>query len=322
MGNLTTYLQDRFIECCPPDWNAQREVRLLSPEFEQWFGYQARADVLLEHPGQQRRLWIEFEISRADPVANHAKFATTHLFLPQAPGDVFIAMVSSHVTRGRANLAANTITLMRRIGMAAFQTTLLPACSGETIKRLNHLTLNQLTHNPIDVLPELERALRVSEPLYDADCYRLYFVGNLLEVMLNLRGWNAQLATPAGHQYWGRRTITYFVYDPDSRAFAPSKFCAYLVLPKQVNTSDPSMDTFPITTGLRIVDYFKLQADSRFDGARARLHLEKHLGMRFADSVQQTELMPAFQQWLLNHSESVNLHPNGPQFLLPPPWYE
>jgi hypothetical protein len=29
-----------------------------------------------------RRLWIEFEISRADPVANHAKFATAQLFQP------------------------------------------------------------------------------------------------------------------------------------------------------------------------------------------------------------------------------------------------
>jgi hypothetical protein len=30
-------------------------------------------------------LWIEFEVSRADPVANHAKFATAHLFQPQRP---------------------------------------------------------------------------------------------------------------------------------------------------------------------------------------------------------------------------------------------
>ena len=48
-------------------------------------------------------------------------------------------MVSAHVVRGRRNLAVYTISLMRLIGMNAFQTLLLPACSGEEIKRLNHL---------------------------------------------------------------------------------------------------------------------------------------------------------------------------------------
>jgi len=74
--------------------------------------------------------------------------------------------------------------------------------------------------------------LQISEPLYEADHYRLYFVGNLLELMLNLREWNAQITTEEGSRLWGRRTITYFVHDPDSRAFAPSKFCAYLAVPK------------------------------------------------------------------------------------------
>lgn len=147
MGNLTVHLQDRFIDCCPPGWVAHREVRLLPPEFEQWVGYQARADILLEQPEQRRRLWIEFEVSRADPVANHAKFATTHLFFPQRMGDVFVSMVSAHVVRGRVNLAANTIVLMRQVGMSAFQTTLLPTYSGEAIKQLNHLDLAQLKSN-------------------------------------------------------------------------------------------------------------------------------------------------------------------------------
>ena len=35
------------------------------------------ADVLLERVDGSRRLWVEFEVSRADPVANHAKFAFT-----------------------------------------------------------------------------------------------------------------------------------------------------------------------------------------------------------------------------------------------------
>ena len=56
MGNLTVHLQNRFIECCPLGWVAHREALLLTPELEQWFGYQARADVLLEQPDEQRRL--------------------------------------------------------------------------------------------------------------------------------------------------------------------------------------------------------------------------------------------------------------------------
>ena len=227
-------------------------------------------------------------------------------------------MVSAHVTNGRANLAANTIHLMRRVGMVAFQTTLLPNCSGDTIKRLNHLSLDQLACNPIDVQPELERAFSVSESLYEASGYRLYFAGNLLEVMLNLRGWNAQLATEQGRQTWGRRTITYFVYDPESRAFAPSKFCAYMATPKPADASTLLPDPQTLSAGLHIAQYLEFHTDPRFDGARARLHLQKHLAMRVADSTQNAALMPIFQHWLRDHAAAINLHPKGPQFLLPP----
>ena len=50
---------------------------------------------------------LSIEVSRADPVANHAKFATGHLFQPQLPTDVFISMESSNATQGRRNLAFN-----------------------------------------------------------------------------------------------------------------------------------------------------------------------------------------------------------------------
>jgi hypothetical protein len=53
-----------------------------------------------------RRIWVEFEVSRADPVANRAKFATAHLFQSQPAADTFLAMVRPHVDRGRRNLAA------------------------------------------------------------------------------------------------------------------------------------------------------------------------------------------------------------------------
>ena len=128
-------------------------------------GYSARADILLTRDDGTRRIWIEFEVSRADPVANHAKFATSHLFEPQPKTDAFVAMVSSHVTRGRRNLAANTILLMRRIGMRAFQTVLLPSISPADIKRLNHLSIAELLTKSIDTDSEIARAMLISSVL-------------------------------------------------------------------------------------------------------------------------------------------------------------
>jgi hypothetical protein len=113
MGALTEYLQDSFAEFCPRGWTCRREVPVLDGALAELFGCMPKADVTLQRDDGQRKLWIEFEVSRADPVANHAKFATAHLFQPLRPTEAFISMVSGHVVRGRRNLAANTICLMR-----------------------------------------------------------------------------------------------------------------------------------------------------------------------------------------------------------------
>lgn len=150
MGSLTRFLQDRFAAACPAGWSCRPEVDVLDERWQRALGYSARADVVLTREDGERRLWIEFEVSRADPVANHAKFATSHLFQPQPRTDTFIAMISSHVTRGRRNLAANTILLMRRIGMRAFQTMLLPRYSPDEIKRLNQFPIQLRLRRRID----------------------------------------------------------------------------------------------------------------------------------------------------------------------------
>jgi hypothetical protein len=174
MGNLTAYLQKAFAERCPEELN-------------NLFGYSSRADVLLAKNDGSRRLWIEFEVSRADPVANHAKFATAHLFSRQLESDCFISMVSSHVPRGRRNLAANTIYVMREAGMNAFQTFLLPEFAPDQIKRLNHLKVEEIQRELLPVNREIERAVSVSESVLATREKRIYFAANLLEVMLNLR---------------------------------------------------------------------------------------------------------------------------------------
>jgi hypothetical protein len=103
MGTLAGYLQDSFIKSCPPDWTCAREVPVLDPRLERLFGYAPKADVVLQRTDGTRKLWIEFEVSRADPVANHAKFATAHLFQPQQASETFVSMVSSILESIRAD---------------------------------------------------------------------------------------------------------------------------------------------------------------------------------------------------------------------------
>jgi hypothetical protein len=204
MGTLTGYLQERFAAHCPAGWQCEAETRLLTRELADLLGYAPRADVLLRQAGSGRRLWIEFEVSRADPVANHAKFATAHLFQPQPQSDVFVSMVSRHVDRGRRNLAANTIHLMRHVGMQAIQTVLLPTLAGPEVKRFNHMSKEDLRQTGLDVQPELERVLAVTTR-GEAGEHRIYLAGEVVEVLLNARAWNREVATPLGRQLWGRR---------------------------------------------------------------------------------------------------------------------
>ncbi len=70
MGALTKFLQREFSRRPPIGWACRSEVRLLPLDLEQLLGYSPRVDVLFEREEPKRRLWIEFEVSRADPVAN------------------------------------------------------------------------------------------------------------------------------------------------------------------------------------------------------------------------------------------------------------
>lgn len=322
MGALTIYLQQEFATKCPPAWKCNREVQLLSSDLVSLLGYAPRVDVLLEQRDGSRRLWIEFEVSRADPVANHAKFATAHLFQPQPQTDIFVSMVSPHVTRGRQNLAANTIFLMRHIGMEAFQTVLFPEMPPTEIKRLNHLNQKELLNENLDVVPELQRAITVSEAVITMSEHRVHFAGNVMEVMLNLRQWNEDLTKSGGNNLWDKRTITYFVFDPHSRNFAPSKFCAYINIP--TNIRNASSTVIKNTRSEMTVElYVTLDGiDSRFDGKRAWTHLVRNLRMM---PRKPSELLPdvltLFRKWLDIHKSSITVHPAGPIFLLPPKWF-
>ena len=318
MGTLTGFLQSEFSARCPTGWRSRSEAHVLSLPFRKLLGYAPRADVLLERKDGSRRLWIEFEVSRADPVANHAKFATSHLFEPRPQTDTFIAMVSSHVARGRRNLAANTILLMRHIGMNAHQTLLLPQLAPSEIKRLNSLPLDQLANESLDTRSELDRAICVSEPLTMTNEYRIHFVGDLLEVICNLQRWNQEVQTDVGKALWKKRRSLYFVYNPKSKQFAPAKFCAFLDasngMRKEANAAKLIM-TIKLYTSLD-------ESEPRFDGNRAQVHLRKNMGMKVVTPDEALDINRYFKKWLAANSAFVTLDRRGPKFLIPPDWFK
>ncbi len=294
-----------------------REVPVLDPPLPRLFGYAPKADVVLERVDGTRKLWIEFEVSRADPVANHAKFATAHLFQPQRASETFVSMVSSHVTRGRRNLAANTIFLMRHIGMSAFQTTLLPSLPPEEIRRINQLEKHLIAGLNLDTRQEIARAMIVSEALAMTGRYRVFFVGDLLEVMCNLQYWNRSVLTDDGRKLWGCRRASYFVFDPETKLFAPSKFCAFR--PITADGADAAQIPAPnMTMDL----YCSLgEEDPRFDGSRAWRHLRDHLGMSLEVIADAPALSAHFQKWLQEMGHAVETGGKPTMALCPPTWF-
>lgn len=315
MGSLALFLQKGFRENCPTGWECFSEKSLLNAHEEALLGYSPRADVLLKKRDGTLRLWIEFEISRADPVANHAKFATTHIFFPRLETDVFLSMVSSHVTRGRNNLAANTIWLMRRIGLQAYQTSLLPHTRPESIFRLNHLSLHDLATESLPIKSEVERALTVTQPMSNVAQQNIYYVANLMEVMHNVAQWNRDIIDPAMQLLWGKRRITYFVYNPHTKEFAPSKFCAYISIETLIAHSETTGATMTIPL------YTQIPWDeSIFDGNTARKHLENHLAMCLIKPSEKPDLRYKFDDWYQQNQKFI-IAPRELSILVPPEWY-
>lgn len=324
MGTLATFLQLEFAERCPDGWVCRREAPLLDASSEALLGYASKADVLLERIDGSRHLWIEFEISRADPVANHAKFATSNLFCPLPPNSAFLSMVSPHVVRGRRNLATATVHLMRRTGIEAYQTTLLPGLDPQVIKHLNHLPLQDLQERrPIAIAREIERAMAVTQPVFQSGDVRVHLAGELLEVMCSVRRWNHDLETDLGRGQWGRRNIIYFVFDPSSGTFAPSKFCAYLPFVTALSVSGHAAPSEVLASReMTVALYVQIEYDAqRFDGKVAWNHLTRNLGMRAVHAGESPQLDQQFGRWADRVRRAVNVHSRGPVFLIPPEWF-
>ncbi|WP_182865611.1 hypothetical protein [Stieleria mannarensis] len=214
-------------------------------------------------------------------------------------------------------MASNTVHLLRHVGIQSFQTVLLPTIGPERIKQLNHTSVKELQDTALDVASEQERVFQVVDPVLESDGQRVHFASELFEVIRNLHQWNVQISDPDAKQLWKRRTVTYFVFDPVSKLFAPSKFCAYVI----PNQSHSIIET-PAAGLMDVATYCKFdQSDRRFDGQRARLHLTKSLGMTLMEPSESPAIDSAFATWCERNESSILVHPNGPKFVRPPDWY-
>ena len=313
---LARYLQEQFRVRCPDGWRCTAERPLLDARDRALLGYDPRADIALERIDGTRRFWIEFEISRADPAANHAKFATAHLFRPWGPSDAFVSMISSHVARGRRNLGAGMIHLMRQVGIDAFQTVLLPDLGKGQVKLLN-TDARALREARPDVAPEIDRVLEVAQPLATTTAGRLHFAADVFDVLLNLRRWNEEADDPLTAAHWRRRAVRYLVLDRVTGWCAPAKFAAYVLLP-------PRAAAIPVSAGLVSRMTFErylhlVHAEPRVDGHRSWTHLTRQLAFTSLSYQDAPANAALFDAWYARHEHLLHVDRQHLRLLLPPP---
>lgn len=305
-GNLARYLAGALTRSAPTGWRGVRaEHNLFSRELAERVGYSPAADLVVENASRGRRIWVEFEISRADPVANHAKFAVAHLVQPF--DDTFVSMVSTHVVAGRRALCAHAVTMMRRLGLDAFQTSLLPQLDGAAIKRLNHLTLSEISLECPAVDAEWDRLLAVTTPFAERAGVRILLIGDPAEAAWNVHRWNLDLSTDLGRGQWagkrGFRAVEHFIWWPPARLFAPCKFAAFV----------PAGGAF----GMNMALYASLsESEALFDGRRAWMHVERIGFSRCEDP----GVVARFWEWQRSIGEVLRVKNDRPVIWGPPGW--
>jgi hypothetical protein len=315
MGSLAPYLARTMISSLAGAWTGRCEARVLTPEQIKTFGFNPACDLLLENKVTSQKAWVEFEISRADPVANQVKYAARHVVYPYSAKESFISMGSTHLAPGRKLLLQANIHVLRRLGMRAFYLPLLPNLDKAGIKRLNQLDQGLLDRENLPIKEDVERLLAVIDPIASSGEIDAHYIGNLSEVILNIRRWNEQMTLSENQNLWGKRTVTFFAADPSEKLFAPSKFCAYQITGDTYTKQDNALPG-----AISISNYIRLgEQNPKFDGRLARLHLEKRLGMRLLEkgSPEETTIHKIFQNWLPKQEQYIRLHPKGSKFLVP-----
>jgi hypothetical protein len=307
-GHLARYLAERFSEERPRGWGVSREHVLFSPREVERLRFQARVDLLLHAP-DGRRIAIELEVSRDDLVMNHAKVLVAYERKVLGPDDVFVSMMSPHISRGRRYLAAAFSGYMRSAGLPAFQVALLPMLAPLEVQRSNRDEARAWEVAMEHAKGELARVLAVVEPRGVGE-HRIHFVGDVTDVFANGYTWNEEMKGPRA-ELWGRRAVQFFVADPEQGLFAPSKFCAFLPAQSGEGPSPPPTMTLEVYTSLG-------EQDPRFDGYRARQYLVKRLGFREVQRLEDLGALAArWEQWYQGMSRRVTLR-KPLRWLVPP----
>lgn len=308
-GNLARFLAQGFVEAAPRGWRGSTEQGLLSERTASRLGFRTRSDVTFALP-EGNRLIIELEISRADPVTNQVEFLLAQRQGDVSGTDVLVSMFSSDVTRGRRNLSAWFHRHLRAQGSTAFQVALLPELSHQQIHELNHSSLEALARRELPIERELERVRSIVVPRGEV-AHRIHFAGDVSDVMANLWVYNHEIRGVGGPS-WVPRRAQYLVFDPITRWFAPSKFCAFVPAPRAAGARTPDTMTLELYASLG-------EQDPRFDGHRARKHLTGRLAFHECNPVE--PIAGHLDRWWKELAGA--LVPRRPlRILVPPPWYD
>lgn len=308
---LAETLQKRWEKDPPPGWIAKREVAVITAAGARILGYQPKADLLLCSKDSNQRIWIELEVSRADPAANHIKFGSAHMLDPLPSSDAFVSLVSQHVSLGRTNLAAHATWLLRANGLRAFQIPLLPQLDASTIQQFNQGRLS------LDTLPtpDLGEILLATEPIGSSEGSGIYRVTNRLEVILNIHQWNKDMSYEDARTAWGSRRARYFVHDRSSNLFAPSKFAAYTRIP-MINAPD---EPLPYNPAMTVRAYSKIPHDNPiFDGRKAWKNISS-LGFEVKRASKCPKVIQDhFRSWLGLHAALLDVDFRQAEILVEP----
>ena len=309
-GGLARFLQRAFErEGARRGWSCSIEAPLIDAHAARRLGFNPRVDVLLSRSDGDRRIWVEFEVSRADPVANQAKFASAAFFEGCGAGDTFVSMASRHIAPGRKALMATTAMFMRSVGIPAFQVDLLPDTDGPTIKKLNACSPPKLEGAALDVGAEMERVIAVADAKLVSGWHRIHMADNAFTVSANVRTWNAEVADPVLARRWAKRRVRFLAFDPASRLFAPSKFCAFVPATTGAVEGRSFLSVREPPGGMTSEIYFALgEQDPRFDGHIARIHLERRLRYRAIRFPSLPGAMAeALERWRTLRSETISV---------------
>jgi len=121
----------------------QTEHKLLTSESRKRLGFSARSnpksDLYIETPSEagNLRVWVEFEISRADPIANVAKFCIAFNERKPAKGEVVVFAFSNDISNDKVTQCNRLIELMPNISKHMITTKLFPDVTSSEIKTLN-----------------------------------------------------------------------------------------------------------------------------------------------------------------------------------------